>query len=72
MSYSPDTGLVYIPAQDIPHVYAQDEDFVHKPGFWNTGTDALYALLPSDPVEREAVKDMVKGHIAERALAGCA
>ncbi len=63
MSYSPDTGLVYIPAQDIPHVYAQDENFVYKPGFWNTGTDAVYALLPDDPTEREAVKDLVKGHI---------
>ena len=63
MSYSPDTGLVYIPAQDIPHVYAQDEEFVFRPGFWNTGTDARAALLPDDPVEREAVIDMVKGHI---------
>ncbi len=63
MSYSPDTGLVYIPVQDIPHVYAQDEDFVHRPGFWNTGTDALYALLPSDPVERKSTIDMVKGYI---------
>jgi PQQ-dependent dehydrogenase (methanol/ethanol family) len=63
MSYNPDTGLVYIPAQDIPHVYAQDENFVHNPGFWNTGTDARAALLPSDPVERQAVVDMVKGHI---------
>ncbi len=63
MSYNPDTGLVYIPAQDIPHVYAQDESFVHNPGFWNTGTDARAALLPSDPVERQAVVDMVKGHI---------
>ena len=63
MSYSPDTGLVYIPAQDVPHVYAQDKNFVYHPGYWNTGTDARYALLPSDPKERQAVKDMVKGHI---------
>ncbi len=63
MSYSPDTGLVYIPAQDIPHVYARDNNFVYKPGFWNTGTDARAALLPSDPVERQTVKDMIKGHI---------
>ncbi|MFT6274435.1 MAG: PQQ-dependent dehydrogenase (methanol/ethanol family) [Halioglobus sp.] len=64
MSYSPDAGLVYIPAQDIPHVYGTDENFVHRPGFWNTGTDARLALLPSDPVQRQGVIDMVKGHIS--------
>lgn len=63
MSYNPVAGLVYIPAQDIPHVYAQDENFSYKPGFWNTGTDALYALLPTEHVAREAVKDTVQGFI---------
>jgi len=63
MSYSPDAGLVYIPAQDIPHVYGKDNDFQYRPGFWNTGTDARLALLPTDPVERQTVVDMVQGYI---------
>jgi len=63
MSYNPEAGLVYIPAQDIPHVYAMDENFSYKLGFWNTGTDSLAALLPSEPVAREAVKDTVQGFI---------
>jgi quinohemoprotein ethanol dehydrogenase len=64
MSYNPDAGLVYIPVQDIPHVYAQDKSFKHRPGYWNTGTDPRPALLPDDPVEREAVLDTVEGYIS--------
>jgi quinohemoprotein ethanol dehydrogenase len=64
MSYNPDAGLVYIPVQDIPHVYAQDESFKHRPGYWNTGTDPRPALLPDNPVEREAVLDTVEGYIS--------
>ncbi|MEH6581724.1 MAG: PQQ-dependent dehydrogenase, methanol/ethanol family [Halioglobus sp.] len=63
MSYNPDAGLVYIPAQDVPHVYAQDKEFRHRPGYWNTGTDALPALLPDEAGPRQAVIDMVKGYI---------
>ena len=64
MSFNPEAGLVYIPAQDIPHVYAKDENFRHRPGYWNTGTDLLPALLPDEPVARQAILDMVKGHIS--------
>jgi quinohemoprotein ethanol dehydrogenase len=39
MSFSPQTGLVYIPAQDPFFVYAQDRKFEFKPGAWNTGID---------------------------------
>lgn len=63
MSYNPSEGLVYIPVQEIPHVYAQDEDFKHRPGYWNTGTDALPALLPDEPVARQQVIDSVEGFI---------
>ncbi len=63
MSYSPDTGLVYIPAQDAPWVYVTDEEFQYRPGYWNTGTDSRIAALPDDPVARQAVLDTVKGAI---------
>ena len=39
MSFSPLTGLVYIPAQDPFFVYAQDRRFQFRPGAWNTGID---------------------------------
>ncbi|MEJ2028040.1 MAG: hypothetical protein P8X52_11535, partial [Limibacillus sp.] len=39
MSYSPLTGLVYIPAQQTLAVYAHDAEFSFRPGFYNTGID---------------------------------
>lgn len=37
MSFSPKTGLVYIPAQDTSFYYSQATNFQYRPGFWNTG-----------------------------------
>ena len=63
MSFSPDTGLVYIPAQDAPWVYATDDGFKYQPGYWNTGTDNRVAALPDDPALRAQVLAEVKGAI---------
>jgi mono/diheme cytochrome c family protein len=64
MSFSPLTGLVYIPVQEMPWVYGQAEDFEYQPGFWNTGTEMVLAALPDDPESRRAVLAMTRGHIA--------
>ena len=52
MSYSPDTGLVYIPAKQEPFPYVLDEDYEVKPigmnlglNFWDPPTEAI----PLDP-----------------------
>ncbi len=37
MSFSPKTGLVYIPAQEASFYYSQATNFQYRPGFWNTG-----------------------------------
>jgi quinohemoprotein ethanol dehydrogenase len=37
MSFSPDTGLVYIPARQSPLIYKLDEEFVRKPIGMNLG-----------------------------------
>jgi len=63
MSYSPQTELVYIPMQDTPWVYAADDNFEFRQGYWNTGTDNLVASLPDDPAIRDAVLASVKGAI---------
>lgn len=63
MSYSPDTGLVYIPAQEAPWVYGEDTDYEQKDGLWNTGTEFLYAVLPSDAATFKALKAMLKGRL---------
>ncbi len=39
MSYSPDTGLVYIPVQQSPFIYALDESFVVQPIGMNLGVN---------------------------------
>ncbi|MFT5923880.1 MAG: quinohemoprotein ethanol dehydrogenase [Paraglaciecola sp.] len=63
MSYSPDTGLVYIPAQEAPHVYANQTDYKRTNGFWNTGTELSAAALPTDKATFKALKAMVKGRL---------
>jgi quinohemoprotein ethanol dehydrogenase len=37
MSFSPLTGLVYIPGQESSLVYNPDPNFQYTPGYWNTG-----------------------------------
>ncbi len=37
MSYNPQTGLAYIPVQDVPNSYQQVSPFEFKPGYQNTG-----------------------------------
>src|SRR5690606_5122450 len=64
MSYNPETGLVYIPAQVNNSAYAHQPDFEFQPGIWNTGRgdaegalgepiDPTGMLLAWDPVAQE-------------------
>jgi quinohemoprotein ethanol dehydrogenase len=39
MSFNPQTGLVYIPAQDPFFAYASEKKFQYRAGSWNTGND---------------------------------
>jgi quinohemoprotein ethanol dehydrogenase len=41
MSYSPQTGLVYIPSMQVPSAYADDADFERHIGRWNTGVSFM-------------------------------
>ncbi len=64
MSYNPITGLVYIPALDLPMLYAQAEEFVYKPKEKNLGIDAAATAPPDDPDELVAALQGVRGHLA--------
>ena len=66
MSFNPETGLVYVPAQDVPYFYKNDPDFEYHPGAWNVGIDWTVAdrfprevvsghLLAWDPVAQKEV-----------------
>lgn len=47
MSFDPQTGLVYIPAQDNAFIYGQRPDFQYRPGTWNTGINlGLLTMVP--------------------------
>ena len=63
MSFSPRTGLVYIPVQEIPFVYRHDDAFAFAPGLWNTGVDVEAAGLPEDPAAAAEVLKLVQGRL---------
>lgn len=48
MSFNPQTGLVYIPAQETEFYYSQERKFQHRPGAWNLGLDfSLFVEAPT-------------------------
>ena len=63
MSFSPDTGMVYIPAQEAPWVYGDKEGYKQTDGLWNTGTEFSYAMLPTDKAIFKALKSALKGRL---------
>lgn len=64
MSYSASTGLVYIPALEIPYLYSDDSDMDRPRGTWNLGVNAVMAALPTEAAQRAAIKPLLKGHLA--------
>ena len=63
MSFSPATGLVYIPAQELPFLYTNEQHFQIRPGTWNTGVDFLALIPPDSPQVQAAIKASLKGRL---------
>ena len=63
MSFSPLTGFVYIPAQQIAFLYSRDEKFVYRPGEWNLGVNLTQDPLPVGEAERRAIRDGLQGRL---------
>jgi len=61
MSMSRQTGLVYIPVQEMAQDYTSDPAFVYRPGRWNTGT--VHFPLPSDRATRAAIRNSMQGFL---------
>jgi alcohol dehydrogenase (cytochrome c)/quinohemoprotein ethanol dehydrogenase len=61
MSYSPKTGLVYIPTNNTPQLYAHDPDW--KPGTtgFQLGVDFTLGNVPADKAIRAATKAAMTG-----------
>jgi quinohemoprotein ethanol dehydrogenase len=61
MTYSPRTGLVYIPTSSLLHRYVPNPRFVFRPGAWNTGED--FAALMAEFENYEKVPFCNPSHI---------
>jgi PQQ-dependent dehydrogenase (methanol/ethanol family) len=63
MSYSPLTGLTYIPVNDVGFNYKSQADFKFKDSALNMGIDMVAAGMPQDPKIKKAILDTVKGKL---------
>jgi alcohol dehydrogenase (cytochrome c)/quinohemoprotein ethanol dehydrogenase len=63
MSYSPATGLVYIPTNEAAFPYTPQETFAAKPRGMNNGLDKLAGDLPSDAAARAQIATGLKGYV---------
>jgi PQQ-dependent dehydrogenase (methanol/ethanol family) len=63
MSYSPQTGLTYIPVNEVGFNFKSETDFEFKNSAMNFGIDMLAAGLPQDPKIKKATLDSVRGKL---------
>ncbi len=65
MSYSPNTGYVYIPAMEIPFAFppAAKDAFNYEPNKIDLGIDMAQAAMPEDLNIRKAIRGMIKGSL---------
>jgi quinohemoprotein ethanol dehydrogenase len=64
MSYSPLTGLVYIPAQELPFPYLLDREFKPESLATNMGVDQAATSLPADREVRAQALAGLKGYLS--------
>ncbi len=63
MSYSPNTGLVYIPVNDVGFKYKSDAHFQPKKFAPDYGVDVVAAGMPQDPKIKNTILSTVKGKL---------
>ena len=63
MSFSPETGLVYVPAQEIPFLYGEATPFTERKDGWNTGAEFLLGAMPSDEATFKELRALLKGRL---------
>jgi PQQ-dependent dehydrogenase (methanol/ethanol family) len=64
MSYSPQTGLVYIPVEEAGFYYKAEGHFEAKNLAYNTAIDFVAAGMPQKPGVKRAVLESIKGHLS--------
>lgn len=63
MAFSPLTGLVYIPVNDVGFKYKSPDHFEPKRLAANYGVDVVAAGMPQNPVIKKAILSTVKGKL---------
>ena len=63
MSYSPDTGLVYIPTQEVVFPMIPDPDAKPLKQAWNLGLKPIDFPLPTKTEDLEAINTTMKGYL---------
>jgi quinohemoprotein ethanol dehydrogenase len=61
MSFSPQTGLVYLPAQELAMAYLHNPKFQQSSLGFNIGIDVTAIMMPDDPQIRAAALATVRG-----------
>jgi quinohemoprotein ethanol dehydrogenase len=64
MSYSPQTGLVYIPVQEASFLYKSQEHFETRNLAYNTAIDFVAAGMPQKPDVKKTILESIKGHLS--------
>jgi quinohemoprotein ethanol dehydrogenase len=63
MSFSPKTGLVYLPTQENSFPYILDADFKPLPKGYDLGVDVATSTLPIDPKALAEIRASSKGYL---------
>lgn len=61
MAMSRQTGLVYIPVQEIPEVMYEENPFIYRAGRFNTGTTE--PILANTPEEQQQLRQATRGFL---------
>lgn len=64
VSYSPQTGLVYIPVQEASFLYKADPHFQAKNLAFNTAIDFVAGAMPQVPEIKKQILATIKGHLS--------
>ncbi len=66
MSFSPQTGLVYIPAQEPGYAYMDAANYEPRALGFNIGIDAIASTMPQDAPTKAALLATVRGYLQAR------
>jgi quinohemoprotein ethanol dehydrogenase len=64
ISYSQQTGLVYIPVQEAGFLYKSEEKFKERNLAFNTGIDFVAGGMPQQPEVKKTILAGIKGHLS--------